>query len=127
MKDGNEHGTAGERGDQEHRLDQVDPGGPGSEGIESELSIEAVDDYIYLVQARVDDQDVSVRVRVDPAFSEQLDVAQADDFGIFAETMNYLLGKQRLDELPAQLDLEDVAAAYEDFEESLRQQLRKEG
>lgn len=35
-------------------------------------------------------------------------------------TVAFLLQRQRLDELPPQADLEDVAAAYPDFEDALR-------
>ena len=85
--------------------------------------VEQVGEHTYLVSGRQDGEPVEVRVVVDPATAEQLGVGGLDDGDVVRATLSYLLEHQQLDELPAQLDLVDVDAAYEGFAESLRTRL----
>lgn len=83
-------------------------------------SIEALGDHHYVVRGRENDDAVSVRFYVDPDMVAGLGLPEVEDSHVIEATLRFLLRHQRFDELPAQLDLADVAAAYEDFDEQLR-------
>ena len=92
----------------------------------SQPTIEAMDDHRYLVRATQDDDVVDVSVRVDPDFGQRLGIT-ASGPEIVGAAMAFLLQRQRMDDLPAQLDLEDIAAAYGEFAERLRSALDASG
>jgi hypothetical protein len=53
----------------------------------------------------------------------RLTTDESDETRIIEATAAYLIARQRADDLPPQLDLDDVAAAYDGFEDDLRRQL----
>ena len=87
------------------------------------LETESMGAGYYLVRGRQGDELVDVRLHLDPGFLDGRGLAQVDESTVVEVTMSYLLQRQRLDELPAALELEDVAAAYDGFEAHLRQRL----
>lgn len=94
---------------------------------ETARTVVAVEEHTYLVRGRQDDEPVEVRVVVDPLVVERLGAGPGDDEAVVAATITFLLEHQRLDELPPQLDLEDVDAAYDGFAEHLRTHLAAPG
>jgi hypothetical protein len=46
-----------------------------------------------------------------------------DETRIIEATVAYLVQRQRADDLPANLDLDDVAAAYDDYVDDIQMQL----
>jgi hypothetical protein len=62
-------------------------------------------------------------VNASPAVIARLTTEETDEARIIQATAAYLIARQRADDLPPQLDLDDVAAAYEGFEADLRRQL----
>lgn len=95
--------------------------------MEDRPTVEPLGGHAYLVSGQQDGTAVEVRVVVDPAFLATLEVDGGEEARAVEATVGYLLGHQRLDELPPQLYLEDVAAAYADFAEHLQGRLSSSG
>jgi len=85
--------------------------------------IEAVGDHRYLARVRQSEDIVEIRVRATPSVIARLTNDESDETRIVQATVAYLITRQRADDLPAELDLDDVAAAYEGFEDHLRRGL----
>lgn len=83
--------------------------------------IEALGDHDYLIHTHVDD-DVTIRIKADPETVTRIAGPNTDEVAIIEATIAYLTAWQRADELPEQLDLNDVAAAYDNFVDELRRQ-----
>ena len=84
------------------------------------FEVEEFRDHYYLVRGEVDGDAVETRFLADPAALDALGVGSSPAANVVRATVAFLLQRQRLDELPPQADLEDVAAAYPDFEDALR-------
>ncbi|CAJ1580646.1 hypothetical protein [[Mycobacterium] wendilense] len=95
---------------------------------QQQLSIEPLGDHDYLVWVGVaediDDTAVTLRVRADPDVVHQISGSEADDKRVIAATIAYLTARQRADDLPGDLDLQDVAGFYDDYVELLQAQLQ---
>ncbi|NUR73854.1 MAG: hypothetical protein HOU81_23830 [Hamadaea sp.] len=87
------------------------------------MKIEAIDDERHLVEIPFDEGPVEVLVRASPAAVAQLAPDGVPTVRVVEETIDFLLARQRADDLPPQLDLEDVLPAYEGFEQELRRRL----
>lgn len=85
-----------------------------------ELQIESLGDHDYLLRIGMDDDVVTVRVYADPDVVSGLG---GDEQRVVAATVAFLTARQRADDLPADLDLADVAAAYDDYLDRLRAEL----
>ena len=83
-------------------------------------SVEPFGEHYFLVRGEESGDAVATRFYVDPGFMERLEVPGATEAEVVRASMSYLLDHQRIDELPPQLDLDDVAAAYDGFEDHLR-------
>lgn len=86
--------------------------------------VESVGDHHYLVRARQGEDIVEIQIRATPAVIARLTSDESDETRIIEATAAYLIARQRADDLPPQLDLDDVAAAYAGFDDALREQLR---
>jgi hypothetical protein len=86
--------------------------------------VESLGDHQYLVRARQGEDIVEIQVRATPAVIARLTSDETDETRIIEATAAYLIARQRADDLPPQLDLDDVAAAYAGFEDAVHQQLR---
>lgn len=82
--------------------------------------IEATGDHHYLVTSSQQGDVVQVDLYASPSFMERLRVPSGAEVDVVITALGILLEHQTIDELPAQLDLEDVAAAYDGVEERLR-------
>ena len=83
-------------------------------------ALEALGDHDYLVRIQQGDDTVVLRMHADPAVVERI----ADEEPRVVEaTAAYLIARQSADELPEQVDLDDVAAAYDGYVEDLQRQL----
>lgn len=79
----------------------------------------------YLLQVREGEDLVRVRVHATPAVVARITDSGGDESWVIEATAAYLIARQRADDLPAMLDLDDVAAAYPGYVEDLRAQLVK--
>ncbi|HHU40359.1 MAG TPA: hypothetical protein GXZ45_13895 [Propionibacterium sp.] len=89
--------------------------------------VEELRDRYYLVRGTQDGDATETRVFVDPAVQSGLALDGVPPEDVVRVTIDFLLERQRIDDLPTQVDLEDVAAAYEEFETHLREQLGSSG
>lgn len=87
--------------------------------------IEALGDHDYLVTVPLDDDFVTIRIGATPEIVTQIVGADADETAVVAATVSYLISRQSADDLPEQLDLDDVAAAYDDFVADLHAQMTR--
>ncbi|GAA1135331.1 hypothetical protein [Ornithinicoccus hortensis] len=86
-------------------------------------SVEELDEGRYLVHGTAAGDRVDVEVTLDPGSVEEFGLDGVPGERIVDATIGYLLEHQRLDELPAEVELSVVAAAYPDFADRLREEL----
>lgn len=88
-------------------------------------TVEGVGDHTYLVHLHdAEGAAVEIRLYASPAVVASLmAVHGADEDEIVEATTAYLLARQRADDLPTFLELDDVAAAYEGYLEDLQRRL----
>ena len=85
--------------------------------------VQSLGDHNYVIHVQEGEDTFEIRVHASPAMIARLTTGETDETRIIQATAAYLIARQRADDLPPQLDLDDVAAAYEGFEEDLRRQL----
>jgi hypothetical protein len=83
-------------------------------------ALEALGDHDYLVRIQQAEDTVVLRVHADPAVVERI---ADEEQRVVEATAAYLIARQSADELPEQVDLDDVAAAYDGYLEDLQRQL----
>jgi hypothetical protein len=83
-------------------------------------ALEALGDHDYLVRFQQDEDTVVVRVHADPAVVAQI---ADDEQRVVEATAAYLIARQSADDLPEQVDLDTVAAAYDGYVADLHHQL----
>ena len=83
-------------------------------------ALEALGDHDYLVRFQQDELTVVVRVHADPAVVVRVG---DDEQRVVEATAAYLIARQSADDLPEQVDLDTVAAAYDGYVEDLHRQL----
>lgn len=87
----------------------------------SQPTLEELGDHDYLLRfTQDDDTPVVVRVYADPTVVAQI---AADETRVVAATADYLIARQSLEDLPEQVDLDEVAAAYDDYVAELHSRL----
>lgn len=91
------------------------------------FEVEELRDHYYLVRSEQDGDPAETRFFADPAALEGLGLGEASAVDVVRATVDYLLKHQRLDDLPTQVDVEDVAAAYDDYAETIRAGLAATG
>lgn len=89
--------------------------------------VETLGGHRYLVRARQGEDTIEIQVHASPSVIARLATDHTDEIRIIEATAAYLIARQRADDLPPQLDLDDVAAAYEEFEDDLRQRFADDG
>ncbi|GAB3024263.1 hypothetical protein [Mycobacterium bourgelatii] len=82
---------------------------------DNQAGIEALGDHEYLIRVAQDDDLVTIEMRANPEVVDRIAGPDADEARVVATTVDYLIARQRPDELPGQLDLDDVMAAYDDY------------
>jgi hypothetical protein len=88
-----------------------------------EPRIEALGEHNYLLRLREGEDTIEIRVYASPAILGRLP-AGTDEYRVVEATVAYLIHRQRADDLPASLDLDDVAAAYDDYLTQIGNQLQ---
>ncbi len=87
--------------------------------------IHARGDHRYLVTAPHEDDVVQIAVYASPTFMERVGAPRGTEVDVVVRVLGFLLEHQTIDELPPQLDLEEVAAAYEGVEARVRDRVRE--
>lgn len=85
--------------------------------------IEALGDHDYLVRMDQGEELVTIRMRATPEVVARIAGPDADETRVVAATIAYLIARQRPDELPEQLDLDDIMAAYDGYLDDLHSQI----
>ncbi|MET7992700.1 hypothetical protein ABZU76_17575 [Amycolatopsis sp. NPDC005232] len=80
-----------------------------------QVRFERLAEHDYLVSVPSGDDEVLIRLRSDNATVSELEFGGIEEERLVRAIMAYLLARQDADDLPGELDLEDVAAAYDDF------------
>ncbi len=76
--------------------------------------IESLGEHNYLVRVPEGEEIIEIRMHASPGVIGRLP-ADTDEHRLVEATATYLIERQRADDLPATLDLDDVAAAYDDY------------
>jgi hypothetical protein len=85
--------------------------------------IDLVNDNEYTVRAEAEGQTVESLFRTNPDYLERIGLAEADGKRVVEETARFLAEHQPVIDFPPMIDLEDIAAAYEDFAQQLQKHL----
>ena len=88
-----------------------------------EIVVEELRDNYYLVRGTQDGETVETRFFVEPDVRVDLGLAHVSAEDVVRVTVEYLLQRQRIDDLPTQVEIPNVAAAYDGFEGYLRERL----
>jgi len=94
--------------------------------MDNTFKIELVNDNEYTVQAEAEGQTVESLFRTDPDYLARIGLAEADGKRVVEETARFLSEHQPVIDFPSVVDLEDIAAAYEDYPQQLRNRLEIE-
>jgi hypothetical protein len=86
-------------------------------------NVEDLGNHEYLLRAGQDDDTVEVVIRADPDGAIGGLAEGATESAMITAAVEFLLTRQRPDELPPYLDLDDIAAGYADFPGFVRDQL----
>lgn len=82
--------------------------------------LEALGDHDYLIRFQQDQGTKVVRMHADPAVVARI---ADDEQRVVEATAAYLIARQSADDLPEEVDLDMVAAAYDNYVADLRGQL----
>jgi hypothetical protein len=85
--------------------------------------VEPLGEHNYLVRVREGADAVEIRVHASPTVVHRIAVVDTDETRIIEATAAYLIHRQRADDLPVTLDLDDVAAAYDGYIDDVRTEL----
>jgi hypothetical protein len=83
-------------------------------------ALESLGDHDYLVRFEQDGDTVVVRMHADPTVVAQI---ADDEQRVVEATAAYLIARQSAEDLPEQVDLDTVAAAYHSYVEDLHRLL----
>jgi hypothetical protein len=84
--------------------------------------IKALGEHDYLIRVLEGEDMIEIRVHASQAVLDRLPV-DTDENRLVEATAVFLIQRQRADDLPASLDLDDVAAAYDGYIEEMAAQL----
>jgi hypothetical protein len=87
--------------------------------------VQRVAEHEYLLRLNEGDDVVEIQLRVTPAVLARIAVIDADERLVVDATMAFLIARQRADDLPTKLDLDDVASAYDGYIEDIRHQVQR--
>ncbi|MEU9045696.1 MULTISPECIES: hypothetical protein [unclassified Kitasatospora] len=87
------------------------------------FEVEPLGDHEYLLRARAGEEVVESRFRASEAVVEQFHTAPVDEQRLVEETAEFLAERQPVVDLPPMVDLDDVAACYDDYLEQLGQRM----
>lgn len=100
----------------------------GSRGEEHKVDGEPFDietggEHAYLVHVHDPDEQITIELRISEEAARDLDAPTTHEAQVAAATVRYLLSRQEAFDLPGELDLEDIIAAYADFTDVIRHEV----
>ncbi len=84
--------------------------------------VQALGDHNYVIHVEEGEDTIEIRVHASPDVVARIAVVDTDENRIIEATAAYLIARQRADDLPTALDLNDVAAAYDGYIEDISNQ-----
>ena len=87
------------------------------------FDIEAVGEHIYVIQVHDADDEITIELRLSEEAARDLDVEGTYEGQVVAATFRYLLSRQEAFDLPSEMDIEDIMAAYADFSDVIRREV----
>lgn len=88
-----------------------------------EFQVRPLGDHEYLVLVTSATGTAESQLRADPEVLDDLGVDGGDEELVVRETAAFLARHQSVIDLPAMIDLQDVAAAYDTYYDELRERL----
>jgi len=88
-----------------------------------QFDIEADGEHAYLIRVHDVDDEITIELRLGEDAARDLDVDGRREGQVAAATVRYLLTRQEAFDLPSELDIEDIVAAYPDFTEVIRREV----
>jgi len=79
------------------------------------VDIESCGDHSYLVHIREGEETLLIEIRASAGVIGQLGVAESDEPRVVAATTDFLIEHQLAVDLPALIELDDVAAGYDNY------------
>lgn len=92
-----------------------------------QCEIEPLGGHEYLIRVRTPAQVVESRFQATEGVREDLHVEDADEHRLIEATMDFLATRQGVTELPQLVDLDDIAASYDDYLDELRRRMPPRG
>ncbi len=85
--------------------------------------IEPLGGHEYLIRVRTGTRTVESRFQATESVLENLQVKQADERRLIEATMDFLASRHSATGLPQLVDLDDIAASYDDYLDELRRRM----
>ena len=89
----------------------------------STARFEDLGNHRFLVTVTDGDDTAEIQVYVDPSVVESVALVPADEERLVHATIAFLLERQRADDLPTRIDLDEVAAVYDGFLDDVRKRI----
>ena len=89
------------------------------------MQVHALGEHDYLIQVTEGEEQVEIRIRASTDVVRQLALPEVDEPRIVAATAAFLIERQLAADLPATLDLDDVAAGYDNYLSELELRLTR--
>jgi hypothetical protein len=86
--------------------------------------IEPLGGHEYLIRVRTEAQVVESRFQATEGVLEDLHVNDKDEGRLIEATLDFLATRQSVASLPQLVDLDDIAASYDDYLDDLRRRMR---
>jgi hypothetical protein len=90
-----------------------------------ELRMESLGEHRFLLTSRDSDELVEIQLYADPAVVKRIGLEGVDEQRVIRAAADFLLERQRADELPGKVDLDDVVAAYDGFIDEMRERVSR--
>lgn len=88
-----------------------------------QFDIEADGEHTYLIHVHDVDDEITIALRLGEDAARNLGIEERQDGQVAAVTIHYLLARQEAFDLPVELDIEDIIAAYPDFADVIRREV----
>lgn len=87
------------------------------------LRMESLAEHRFLLTCSEADELVEIQVYAEPSVVERIGLDGVDEQRIVRATADFLLERQRADELPGKIDLDEVVAAYDGFIDDIQRRI----
>jgi hypothetical protein len=93
--------------------------------VSEQIEIQPLGEHDYLVCAHYSAGMIESRFRASPDVLDQIGASPAEERRVIEETASYLLAHQSVIDMPPMVDLDDMAAAFDDYLAQMRQRVAR--